>query len=350
MKTRIYEANQLDNLDVQEDIKRTFQNGGNVVFPTETVYGIGASALSHKGIKGIYSIKGRPSDNPLIMHLDNADNLEEYVYVNQPYVEKLMKEFWPGPLTLVFEKKEIVPDYFTGGLNTVGIRVPANDVARKIMKIAEVPVCAPSANISGRPSSTLFKHVVEDFKGKADILIDGGKSEVGLESTVLDVTKEVPVVLRPGMITVEMIREVVGFAESQSELDDHETPRAPGMKYRHYAPRAYMTIVEGDLEDVIQYINSQTEAHNKNGESVGVILTSDIKDKVLSKHKYTIGSLNQETEIAANLFAALREMDSLKVDYIYSLSFRDGKYSEAIMNRLLKAASHQVKFITKENL
>ncbi len=347
MKTRIYKANELDNLMVQKDIKTTLQEGGNVVFPTETVYGIGASALSLKGIRGIYSIKGRPGDNPLIMHLDNTDHLEDYVLVEQPYIKKLINEFWPGPLTLVFKKKEVVPSYFTGGLDTVGIRIPANEVARKIIEIAEVPICAPSANISGRPSSTLFKHVIEDFEGKADILVDGGKSEVGLESTVLDVTKEIPVVLRPGMITVEMIKDVVGVGKTQSELQDHETPRAPGMKYKHYAPKAYMTIIEGDIQDVVQYINKKTEELQKCGKSVGVILTTEVSDRFIANHKFTIGSGSQETEIAANLFASLREMDSLNVDYIYSLSFREGKYSEAIMNRLLKAASHQVKTVTK---
>jgi L-threonylcarbamoyladenylate synthase len=350
MKTRIYSKSDLEIKAVQDDIKTTFQEGGNVVFPTETVYGIGASALSHKGILGIYSIKGRPNDNPLIMHLASTEKIEDYVLIKHPYATKLMNAFWPGPLTLVLDKKESVPDYFTGGLQTVGVRIPGSEVARKIIEIAGVPVCAPSANISGRPSATLFKHVLEDFNHRVDILIDGGKSEVGLESTVLDVTTDIPVVLRPGMITVEMIKEIVGEVEYKGELEQHEIPRSPGMKYKHYAPKANMTIVEGEQYVVVEYINKQTVKHNKKGEKVGVIVTSDIKNSFITPHQYTIGSIDNETEIASNLFAALREMDTLHVDYIYTLSFHNGKYSDAIMNRLLKAANHQVKQVTKEDL
>lgn len=342
MKTRVYKSTELNNEAVRQDIKTTFQSGGNVVFPTETVYGIGGSALSEKGIKGIYSIKGRPGDNPLIMHFADTSDLEKYVYINQPYVEKLMKKFWPGPMTLVFQKKDNVPDYFTGGLQTVGVRLPSSEVAKEIIRIAGVPVCAPSANISGRPSSTLFKHVVEDFNERVDILVDGGKSEVGLESTVIDVTKEVPVVLRPGMITVEMLKDVVGKVELQSELEDHETPRAPGMKYKHYAPKASLTIVEGELESVIEFINTQTTKHQNNGEKVGVISFDEVSNQFISKYQFEIGRMDNEIEVAGNLFAALREMDTLGVDYIYSVSFSKGDYSEAIMNRLLKAANNQV--------
>lgn len=343
LKSRIYTIEELSNKKVQDDIKTTFQQGGNVVFPTETVYGIGGSALSEKGINGIYAIKGRPNDNPLIMHFSNKEDIKEYVDVKQEYVTELINAFWPGPMTLVFDKKDIVPDYFTGGLQTVGVRIPGSDVARKVIEIAEVPVCAPSANISGRPSSTLFKHVVEDFNNKVDILIDGGKSEVGLESTVIDVTKEIPVILRPGMITVDMVKSIVGNVYINSDLIGDETPKAPGMKYKHYAPKAIMTIIEGNNQDVVKYINQKVKEHENNNEVVGIILTNEVADKIDTAHKYIIGNAEDELTIASNLFAALREMDSLNVDYIYSLSFEKGLYSEAIMNRLRKAANNNIK-------
>ncbi|QMS85471.1 L-threonylcarbamoyladenylate synthase [Candidatus Xianfuyuplasma coldseepsis] len=342
MKSRIYTVDDLQRQEVQRDIQTTFQRGGNVVFPTETVYGIGASALNQEGINGIYAIKGRPQDNPLIMHLVDTTSLEEYVDVDQPYINTLMERFWPGPLTMVFTKKEIVPHYFTGGLQTVGVRIPGSDVARKVIAIAGVPVCAPSANISGRPSATLFKHVLEDFQDKVDILIDGGKSEVGLESTVLDVTSDTPVILRPGMITYEMIQEVVPSVQMNQEVLGEQTPKSPGMKYKHYAPKALLTIVEGNKDDVVAYINQQTKQHHLENQRVGVIVTDDVKHRFIAKHQFVIGRLDQDAEIASNLFAALREMDTLDVDYIYSLSFHQGSYSEAIMNRLLKAANNRI--------
>jgi len=340
--TRLYTIDDLDKTTVQTDIKETLKQGKNVVFPTETVYGIGANAISKAGIDNIYKIKGRPSDNPLIMHLVDSNALSTYVHVEQDYINKLIERFWPGPLTMVFKKKPIVPDYFTGGLKTVGVRIPGSEVARKIIEIAGVPICAPSANISGRPSATLFKHVVEDFNNKIDILIDGGKSEVGLESTVLDVTGKVPVILRPGMITYEMIKGVTGEVYISNESFKDESPKAPGMKYKHYAPNGELVIVEGDNEKVIEFINKQTILHQKTGRRVGVITPNEYKNQFTSPFVYDIGSLSNELEVASNVFAALRDMDENAMDYIYTLSFSEGQYSEAIMNRLLKAANKNI--------
>lgn len=342
VNTRIYTLKDLDDLKVQEDIKISLQHGKNVVFPTETVYGIGANVLSQEGVNNIYKIKGRPSDNPLIMHLASSNVLDEYVYIKQDYVNKLIKSFWPGPLTLVFDKKTTVPNYFTGGLDTVGVRIPGSDIARKIIQIANVPICAPSANISGRPSGTLFKHVLEDFNHKVDILIDGGKSEVGLESTVLDVTKEIPVILRPGMITYDMISDVVGKVYISNEINENQIPKAPGMKYKHYAPKGKLMIVEGDPCKVVSYINKKIDFHKSNNQSVGVIITRDYKHLIHCDCIYEIGSADNEIEIASNIFASLREMDSKNIEYIYSFSFNQGIYSEAIMNRLLKAANNNI--------
>lgn len=342
MKTRVYKENQLHLQQVKKDIRETLVSGRNVIFPTETVYGIGAYALSKDGVKGIYNIKGRPSDNPLIMHVNNTTDILPYIKNQQPYTKKLMKAFWPGPFTMVFNKSDLVPLNITGGLNTVAIRIPSNEIARYVIETAGVPICAPSANISGRPSSTLFEHVLEDFENKVDIIIDGGKSQIGLESTVVDVTGEIPIVLRPGMITSEMIKEVVGEVLIAHPIKQSEIPKSPGMKYKHYAPKGDLTIVEGKSIDVIAYINNQIEIHTKEFKKVGVITNSEYLDRFNTDFVSSIGGKHNEIEIASNLFLVLREMDQHQVDFIYSMSFHKGMYQEAIMNRLYKAANNKV--------
>lgn len=343
MKTRVYKQTDLKQKLVQEDIKQTLLNGHNVIFPTETVYGIGAYTMSEKGISSIYTIKGRPSDNPLILHLSTNEDMDKYIKEKKDYVDALIDAYWPGPMTLVFKMSEIVPKNITGGLDTVGIRVPGSDIAREIIDIAGVPICAPSANISGRPSSTLFKHVLEDFEDKVDIIIDGGKSQIGLESTVIDVTGDIPIVLRPGMITTQMIKDVVGDVKISKALEKDDIPKAPGMKYRHYAPKGNLQIVEGETSKVVRYIQEQIKHHKLLNQSVGVIVTKEIADLFDIDHISVIGTENNEAEIASNLFLVLREMDHNQVDFIYSLSFHDGIYGEAIMNRLYKAASQNIK-------
>ncbi len=342
MKTIIYSKDDLRKQKVRDHIKKTLLHGKNVVFPTETVYGIGAYALSEEGVKGIYKVKGRPSDNPLIMHITDIKQLSLYVTKVLPYVTKLIEAFWPGPLTLVFPKSEIVPSIITGGLNTVAIRVPSNHIAREIINIAGVPICAPSANISGRPSSTKTAHVIKDFNGLVDIIVDGGKSEIGLESTVLDVTQDVPVILRPGMITKKMISDIVGEVRVSGEIKKDDVPKAPGMKYKHYAPSGNLTIVQGDNKKVVEYINEKLDLHKMNSERACVITTKEQSKLIDSEYKYIIGDENNELEIASNLFAALREMDDLNIQYIYSVSFNKGEYQEAIMNRLIKAANKNI--------
>lgn len=348
MQTRVYKSNELNIASVEADIKETILSGHLVVFPTETVYGVGASALNQRGIQEIYKVKGRPGDNPLIMHISKIETLYQYTKHHQVYVKNLIQAFWPGPLTLVMEKKANVPDMITGGLNTVGVRFPSNPIALKIIDIAGLPICAPSANISGRPSSTLFEHVYDDFNGKVDIIIDGGKSDVGLESTVLDVTHQVPVILRPGMVTKEMIEVIVGDVKLSSSLSREDIPKAPGMKYKHYAPKGRLKVVSGEQERVLAYINHKIEEHHKHHHRVGVILTNDAIDRVNCDLIYPIGDLNNELEIASNLFAGLRAMDLKQIDYIYSFSFHKGKYGEAIMNRLLKAANQNIVFLEKK--
>lgn len=342
INTKVYTPKDLDKSSVKDDIRNTLLSGKNVIFPTETVYGIGAYALSETGVKSIYTVKGRPSDNPLIMHFSNLKDILNYVEIDQGYVKNLMQAFWPGPLTLVLRKKPIVPEFITGGLDTVGVRIPGHEIARKVIDIAGVPICAPSANISGKPSATLFEHVLEDFNGKVDIIIDGGKSEVGLESTVVDVTKEVPVILRPGMITKAMIKAITKEVIMNSEVIGEETPKAPGMKYKHYAPSGKLIIVEGEEKKVIDYINKQTKEFEIEGLKVGVISTNKIADQFMAQFVYQVGEELEEEVIASNLFAALRKMDNMKIDIIYSLSFSKGNFEEAIMNRLLKAANNNI--------
>lgn len=342
MDTRIYKVNELSSFEVKEDIMTAFSTGKNVVFPTETVYGIGANALDEEGIKGIYEVKGRPSDNPLIMHVSKEEDVFLYTKNHKPYVKDMMKHFWPGPLTMVFEKNEKVPSLITGGLSTVGVRIPGSEVARKIIDIAGVPVCAPSANISGRPSSTLFEHVYEDFYGQVDIIIDGGKTEVGLESTVVDVTGDVPIVLRPGMITAEMIKGVVGDVLVKSEINEQEVPLSPGMKYKHYAPYGDMVLVDGRKDKVIDFINHQVAQDVLMGHKCAVLATEDIKGSFQNAKVFSVGSIAKDEEIASNLFILLRKMDQLHIDKIYSVMLHGGQNEEAIMNRLLKAAAGRV--------
>lgn len=342
MKTRIYNEHDLALKTVQEDIKKTLHQGGNVIFPTETVYGIGAYALSEKGIEGIYKVKGRPSDNPLIMHVNTIDDVLYYTEDHMPYVEVLMRKFWPGPMTLVLKKKAIVPLNITGGLDTVGLRIPSHPIARKVIEIAGIPICAPSANISGRPSATLFEHVLEDFMDKVDIIIDGGKSNVGLESTVIDVTQSYPIILRPGMITKEMITELISDVRESTLIDSSDIPKAPGMKYRHYAPIGELIVVKGSIDQVVDYINQNIKINLTKGLKSGVICTEDVKDRFKQAFIISLGNISNEEEIASNLFSTLRTMDKENVDVIYSISFDKGKYKDAIMNRLLKAANNHI--------
>jgi L-threonylcarbamoyladenylate synthase len=342
MITRLYNIDELQLTHVQKDIKNTLLSGKLVVFPTETVYGIGANALNEEGIKAIYQVKGRPSDNPLIMHLSKFEDVKLYTKNHQLYVSRLMDTFWPGPLTMVFEKRDIVPSIITGGLDSVGIRIPSNQAALQVIDIAGVPICAPSANISGQPSATLFEHVLTDFKDRVDIIINGGKTQVGLESTVIDVTGPVPVILRPGVITQDMIRAVTKDVEVKHQLNNKEVPKAPGMKYKHYAPKGKLIIVDGPKKAVIDYINRHIDKHNKCHQSVGVIVTSDLISQFHPSYVLSIGDPSNAKEIASNLFAVLRQMDANNIQYIYTLSFHQGIYGEAIMNRLMKAANNQI--------
>ena len=260
---------------------------------------------------------------------------------------KLSSVFWPGPLTMILNKKACVPHGTTGGLNTVAIRLPAHKLARTLISNSGVYVAAPSANLSGRPSPTKAEHVIQDLNGKVDIIIDGGRASLGLESTIIDLTGEKPVILRPGCITKAMIENVLGVVQYdpailQEKPDDNLTPRAPGMKYRHYAPEGCLTIYEGEIGDVIGEINRRAKELVESGHRVGIIATCETEKEYLHGTVKPIGSRQDEDSIAAGLYATLRDFDELKAEYILTESFADNNLGQAIMNRLLKAAGYRI--------
>lgn len=327
----------------KEEIERAgrlLREGDLVAFPTETVYGLGANALDEEAAKKIYAAKGRPSDNPLIVHIADMECLPYIVKEVPEPAKKLADAFWPGPLTMILNKSEKVPYGTTGGLDTVAVRMPSDPVAAELIRAGGGYIAAPSANTSGRPSPTTAAHVYEDMNGRIPLILDGGAVSIGLESTIVDLTAEVPMILRPGYITLEMIREALGEAEMDRGLiaDDSKTrPKAPGMKYRHYAPKAELLIVEGEAEDVIAYINARAAAVP----GTGIICTEETRGRYPQGDVKCIGSRRDERSIAGHLFAILREFDNDGAEIIYSESFETPGLGQAIMNRLLKAAGHR---------
>lgn len=321
------------------------RKGGLVAFPTETVYGLGGDALNPESSRKIYAAKGRPSDNPLIVHICRFEDMGRIVREIPPSAVKIARAFWPGPLTMILPKADLVPRETTGGLDTVAVRFPSHKAARELIRYSGGYIAAPSANRSGKPSPTSAKYVREDMEGRVDMIVDGGEVGIGLESTILDLTAETPQILRPGFITREMLDDVLGKVDMDvTILDANSTkpPKAPGMKYRHYAPAGRLVIVEGTPGQVTAYINVHAEADRENGEKTGIIGTAEVLEQYRADVVKCIGSREAEEEIAKNLFAILREFDDEKVTSIYSESFPAKGLGQAIMNRLLKAAGHRV--------
>ncbi|MDE4542813.1 L-threonylcarbamoyladenylate synthase [Thermoanaerobacterium sp. R66] len=320
-------------------------NGGLVAFPTETVYGIGANSLNPDAVAKIFIAKGRPQDNPLILHIAEFQDLFKYAKNVPNDALKLARQFWPGPLTMIFEKSDIVPPINTAGMNTVAIRMPSNKIAHALIKRAGVPVSAPSANLSGKPSPTDASHVISDLYGRVDMIIDGGSCDVGVESTVVDMTGEIPTILRPGGITKEMIMEVVGSVDvdpivyKKPSLD--VKPKSPGMKYKHYSPDAEVYIVKGNIGDVIKKIQELTEFQLNNGKKVGIMATEQTCEKYRNGEVLVVGSREKPETIAKNLFRCLREFDKKGVDVVYAEGFDYDEIGLAIMNRLEKAAGYK---------
>jgi L-threonylcarbamoyladenylate synthase len=322
------------------------KNGGLVAFPTETVYGLGGNALDGAASQKIYSAKGRPSDNPLIAHISDISELDALVSEVSPKARLLMDAFWPGPLTLVFKKSDIVPLETTGGLNTVAVRYPENKVAKAFIAACGVPIAAPSANTSGKPSPTRASHVAFDMDGKIDMIIDGGSCEFGLESTIVDTTEDIPCLLRPGAVTLGMLKEVVGEVNVDkavvARLKEGEKPKAPGMKYTHYSPKADITIVKGELSAVEAYITEKADEGKAEGHNVGIIATVQTEQSYAGHKVLVIGDRTKPETIAANLFKMLRKCDFLGFDKVYVEYFDDDELGMAIMNRLKKAAGYDI--------
>lgn len=330
-----------------EQAAELLKKGEVVAFPTETVYGLGANGMDAAASGKIYAAKGRPSDNPLILHIADFSQLEGIAEDISEDAWKIMKAFWPGPMTIVLKKKQEVPRETTGGLDTVAIRMPNHPVARELLLKAKLPIAAPSANRSGRPSPTEAFHVMEDMKGHIPMIIDGGKVGIGIESTIIDMTGEKPVILRPGYITPEMIDQVVaGVSIDPAILGGPMAaglkPKAPGMKYRHYAPAGDMWLVEGQNEAVVDKINALTKEKQEEGYRVAIIGTDENMEYYHADVVKSIGSRKNPETIAANLYGTLREMDQLGVQIIYGESFEEGEFYGAIRNRILKAAGYQV--------
>jgi L-threonylcarbamoyladenylate synthase len=313
-----------------------------VAFPTETVYGLGADATNAAAVRKIFAAKGRPADNPLIVHISNVDELRLITPEVTTAAEKLIAAYWPGPLTIVLRKTPIIPDEVTCGLDTVGIRLPADKTARRLIAASGVPIAAPSANKSGRPSPTRAEHVLRDLDGKIDMILDGGATVFGLESTVVDALEDVPRLLRPGSVTAEMLRETCG--NLVSDIEAYGVPPSPGMKYRHYAPRARLTLVIGEPESAAQAINKILRAKTP-GVTAGVLAsaqTAGLYDK--TRHVVlAAGDRNRPETAGANLFALLREFDERNVREIFAESLEETGAGLAVMNRLKKAAAEIIR-------
>lgn len=332
--------------DVMEQAGKLIAEGELVAFPTETVYGLGGDALDPDASRKIYAAKGRPSDNPLIVHIAEFDDMKRVAREVPEQAKKLADAFWPGPLTMIVWKSDAVPEATTGGMQTVAVRMPNHPVALELIRRSGCLIAAPSANTSGRPSPTEAGHVAEDLSGKIAMILDGGPVGIGIESTIIDLTEKKPMILRPGYITPEMLSEVlqeeVVIDPGIIAADDTRKPKAPGMKYKHYAPKAEMIIVDGAQDAVIAKINELTAAKRAEGKKVAVIATDETKERYDAQIILSMGRRSDEDAIAQHLYKILRKCDELDVGEIYSECFQTPRIGQAIMNRLLKAAGHTV--------
>lgn len=346
MNTEIISINDEEFNSKLIEAGQIIKKGGLVAFPTETVYGLGGDALNPESSKKIYGAKGRPSDNPLIVHIAKIDDIYKIADGVDERALKLMKSCWPGPLTIVLRKKDIVPYETTGGLDTVAVRMPKNECALKFIELSGGFIAAPSANSSGRPSPTMASHVYEDLGGKIEMIIDGGDADIGVESTIVDLSGDVPMLLRPGYIDILLLKEILGEISIDPSIAGNvsagDRPKAPGMMYRHYAPKGDMYIVKGNQDAVINKINELVDSDEAAGKKAGIIALEETADNYKCGIIRMAGSEKDEASIAKKIYAILREFDSLGVDIIYSEEFDTPRLGMAIMNRLMKAAGHKV--------
>lgn len=346
VETRIKRIDPKDiDQDIIEEFAKMLAEGKTVIFPTETVYGLGANALDEKAAQKIYEAKGRPSDNPLLVHVCDKEDVYDLVEYVDDKAKILIDKFWPGPLTIVFKKKPIIPDRTSGGLDTVAIRMPSDEIARRLIRSAGVPIAAPSANISGRPSPTRPDHIIRDMTGRVDGILAGDHCTYGVESTIVDLSGDYPVVLRPGSVTLEMIAGVLGDARLDPSIlnkDDNIKAKAPGMKYTHYSPRAEVYIVDLKGDDFVDKIKELVGQNADMGKKTG-LMCMDIDMDRFDGVDIEIFSLGQTEEIAAKrLFDGLIDLDKRGVDVIYSVAFEEKNVGVAIMNRLKKSAGYRI--------
>lgn len=346
METKVARLDE-QNIHIDKIIEagEVIKNGGTVAFPTETVYGLGANALDGEAVKKIFLAKGRPQDNPLIIHVSDF-NIKPYVKEIPTVAQRIMDKFWPGPITLIFDKSDLIPKETSANLSTIGIRMPSNNIARELILAAGTPIAAPSANISGRPSPTNVESCIEDLSGKVDYILGGSISEVGLESTIVDCTVDPICILRPGAITIEMLREIdkniyIDPAILSKPKEDFK-PKAPGMKYRHYAPKAPVKIVKGDIKKTIAKINEMVLNYIEQEKTVGIVATDETKNSYKNDIVVSLGSRENLEEIAQNLFKVLRSFDGMDIDVILCEAFQEQGVGTAIMNRLKKSAGFDI--------
>ena len=334
-----------NNIDmgIIREMAEKIKNGETVIFPTETVYGLGANDMDEDAAKKIYVAKGRPSDNPLIVHIADIEEVDKIALEVGEKAKKAMENFWPGPLTIILKKKEIVPNVTSGGLSTVAIRMPSNKIANALIRESKTQIAAPSANISGRPSPTKAEHVVKEMSGRVSGIIMGGDCDFGLESTVVDFSEDKPMILRPGSITKEMLEEVLGEVSidpSLTKKEDNIKAKAPGMKYKHYSPNAQVYIIKGEENNVITKMNELSRKNHAENKKTGIMCMSKDVDKFECDYVVDLGK--DYDEVASNLFDALIKMDEAKMDIVYSVCFESCGVGQAIMNRLLKSAAYRI--------
>ncbi len=339
---------------VMREAGEIIARGGLVAIPTETVYGLAGNALDPRASAKIYAAKGRPSDNPLIVHIARLEDMPYLVKEIPDSAYRLAESFWPGPLTMIMKKSDRVPYETTGGLDTVAVRFPSDPIAEEFILASGGYIAAPSANVSGRPSCTTVMHCIEDLSGRIDMIIDGGEVGIGLESTIVDLTDKIPCLLRPGYIGPEKLAKVTGELDIDPAVRDIASkdlkPKAPGMKYRHYAPRGELTLVKGSPDAVADKINRMTEELEKKTGNVAVIATEENAAAYTCKNVYRIGGISDEAGIAHRLFAVLRELDDRDTEYIFSECFDTPELGLAIMNRMKKAAGGRIIDLTEEKL
>ncbi len=342
---------QIDSKDIDKEkiqtAARAIRKNKLVAFPTETVYGLGANALEEKAVKGIFEAKGRPADNPLIIHIARTESINKIAHQFTEEAEKLSDEFWPGPMTLVLPKSDVVPGITTANMDTVAIRMPSNRIARALIKEADVPIAAPSANISGRPSPTSAKHVLDDLSGRIDFVVDGGETGYGVESTVIDLSEEIPTILRPGPLPVKKLSKILGDIKVSSiakakEPEDIGEAKSPGMKHEHYSPDSEVILVEGNSDRVPSKIQELKRKNQEEGKKVGILATEETAQNYETGNVKVVGSRQSPEKIAKNLFKTLREFEDIGIDIIFAEGLEEEGIGFAIMNRLRKASGYRI--------